>query len=57
MVSQFNPILYMVNALRYAMIGQQEVSLALSMTMIGSMFIFLVILNLSMLKKGIGMRE
>ena len=28
MVSQFNPILYMVNALRYAMIGQQEVSLA-----------------------------
>ena len=57
MVSQFNPILYMVNALRYAMIGQQEVSLALSMTIIGSMLVFLVILNLHMLNKGIGMRE
>ena len=56
-VSQFNPILYMVNALRHAMIGQQEVSLGLSMTIITLMLFFLIALNLTLLKKGVGMRE
>lgn len=56
-VSQANPILYMVNALRHAMIDQQEVSINLSMLIILSMLFSLIILNIYMLKKGIGMRE
>lgn len=56
-ISYLNPILYMVNALRHAMIGQQEVSMSLAMTIITIMLISLTILNLILLKKGVGLRE
>lgn len=56
-VSHFNPILYMVNALRHAMIGHQEVNLTLSMSVIVAIIVFLVVLNLTLMKKGIGLRE
>lgn len=57
MISHFNPVLYMVNALRHAMIGQQEVDLYLSMTIISLMLLFLTALNLYLLKRGTGLRE
>ncbi|MFC3908664.1 ABC transporter permease [Legionella dresdenensis] len=56
-VSHFNPILYMVNALRYAIIGHHEVSMTLSMSIILLMVILLTVLNLVLLKKGIGLRD
>ena len=56
-VSHCNPILYMVSALRHAMIGQGEVNLAVSMIIICLMLGSLIALNLIMLKKGIGMRD
>ena len=56
-VSWLNPILYMVNALRQAMIGQSEVSMSLSMTIIGFMLLLLIVLNMVLLKKGVGLRE
>jgi len=52
-----NPIFHMVNALRHSMIGQQEINLALSMMIITSMLVFLIILNLILLKKGVGIRD
>lgn len=56
-VSLLNPILYMVNALRQAMIGQSEVGMSLAMSIICIMLVLLVALNLFLLKKGVGLRE
>lgn len=56
-ISYFNPILYMVNALRHVMIGQQEVNMDLAMSIICVMLIALTVVNLVLLKKGVGIRE
>ncbi len=52
-----NPIYYMVNAMRHAMIGNQEVNMSLAMIIIVLMLVCLVFVNLRLLKKGIGLRE
>lgn len=56
-ISYLNPILYMVNALRHAMIGQEEVSMSLAMFIIIGMLVVLTITNMLLLKKGVGLRE
>lgn len=56
-VSKFNPILYMINAMRHAMIGQEEVNMTLAMTIISLMLVSLMILNMILLKKGVGLRD
>ena len=56
-ISYFNPIFYMVNALRQAMIGQQGTNMALAMSIICIMLLLLTILNLVLLKKGIGLHD
>ncbi|PJD96205.1 MAG: ABC transporter permease [Legionella sp.] len=56
-VSYFNPILHTTNALRYAMIGQKDVNMSLAMTMIYTLLLLLTVLNLILLKKGVGLRE
>lgn len=56
-VSHFNPVLYMVNALRYVMIGYDEVRFSIALTLIVIMCVILFILNLILLKKGIGLRD
>ena len=52
-----NPIFYMVNALRHAMIGQQEINMSLAMMIIGLMLVILTAVNLRLLKIGVGLRE
>ena len=56
-VSYFNPIFYMVNALRQAMIGHQEINMTLAISVICVILILLVFLNMILLKKGVGLRE
>jgi ABC-2 type transport system permease protein len=56
-ISMLNPILYMVNALRHAMIGQGEVSMSLAMSIICLMLVTLIVINMIFLNKGIGLRE
>jgi ABC-2 type transport system permease protein len=56
-ISFLNPILYMVNALRHAMIGQEEVSNTLALTIICSLLIGLTLVNYVMLRRGVGLRE
>ncbi len=56
-ISYLNPILYMVNALRQAMIGQSEVNMTLAMSIICLMLVSLTLLNMVLLKKGVGFRE
>jgi ABC-2 type transport system permease protein len=56
-VSYFNPILHTTNALRKAMIGQNDVDMGLAMGLIYGMLIALTLLNLYLLKRGVGLRE
>lgn len=56
-ISYLNPILYMVNALRHAMIDQGEVDMTVAMGIICFMLILLIALNMVLLKKGVGLRE
>lgn len=56
-VTHLNPIFYMVNALRHAMIGQEETSMGIAMTIIVLMICILAAVNLRFLKKGVGLRE
>ena len=56
-ISYFNPILYMVSALRQAMIGAQEVNMVLAMSIICMMLVLLTLVNLVLLKKGVGLRD
>lgn len=56
-VALLNPILYMVNALRYAMIGYEEVNILIALTIIFFIILLLFICNLILLKKGVGLRD
>lgn len=56
-ISYFNPILYMVSALRQAMLGHQEINMILAMAIICLILLLLTGLNLFLLKKGIGLRD
>ncbi|MGE0278975.1 MAG: ABC transporter permease, partial [Nitrospiraceae bacterium] len=56
-LSQFNPILYMVNAFRYGLLGVSDVPIA---TAIGLMAVFAIILgaaSLHLLNRGTGLRQ
>lgn len=56
-VTYFNPIFYMVNALRHVMIAQQEENMVFAMSIICVMLVGLIGLNLVLLKRGTGLRE
>ncbi|GGI83836.1 ABC transporter permease [Legionella impletisoli] len=56
-LTYLNPIFYMVNALRTVMIGTEEVSLFTALGIIGALIIGLMLLNLVLLKKGVGIRD
>ena len=56
-VSYFNPIFYMVNALRQVMVGNQETNMVLAMSIICILLSGLILLNLILLKKGTGLRD
>jgi ABC-2 type transport system permease protein len=56
-LAQLNPILYMVNAFRYGLLGVSDVNLGLAY---GVMLLFIVglgALSLSLLKRGVGLRS
>lgn len=55
-VSLLNPVLYIVNAFRYAILGISDINVAVSFVCILLMVIVLFFINLYMLKKGIGIR-
>jgi ABC-2 type transport system permease protein len=56
-ISYFNPIFYMVNALRQAMIGSQETNTTLAMSVICLLLLLLTLTNLLLLKKGVGLHD
>jgi ABC-2 type transport system permease protein len=56
-VSQFNPILYMINGLRYAFIGHSDISIPLSLAILVFFIVILIGVILYLLKKGYGIRS
>ncbi|KTD23333.1 ABC transporter permease [Legionella londiniensis] len=55
--SLFNPIFYMVNALRQVMTAQQFLNLPLALSLIVLMLVLMIVMNLFLLKQGVGIRE
>ncbi len=55
-VSQLNPILYMVNAFRYGILGISDIDLTLSFSIILGFIAVLYTLSLQLLKYGVGVK-
>jgi ABC-2 type transport system permease protein len=56
-VSYLNPILYMVEAFRYGILGQSDVSLTMALSMTVAIAIALWLLCWRMVEKGVGLRS
>ncbi len=56
-LSRFNPILYMINSMRYSVIGISDVSIQNALMMIVFFFILLFTTAVILLRKGIGIRQ
>ena len=55
-VSAFNPILYMVNAFRYGMLGESDISITHAFIMLIIFTITLLIISLQLLNRGVGIK-
>lgn len=56
-LSYFNPIFHATNAIRHAMIGEENAEMGMAMSIICLMLLLLTLINLVLLKKGVGLRE
>lgn len=56
-VSLANPILYMVNAFRYGILGTSDISVTLAYAIVIGFVILLFTVNLLLLNRGVGIRE
>ena len=56
-VSKFNPILYMVNSMRYSVLGVSDIEILDGLLIIITFFILLLIASIFLLKRGIGIRD
>ncbi|MBP6860361.1 MAG: ABC transporter permease [Candidatus Pacebacteria bacterium] len=56
-VSQFNPILYMVNAFRYGFLGVSDVNVMLSFGILIGLTVVLMALVLWLFKRGVGLKN
>ncbi len=56
-VSLGNPILYMVNAFRYGILGTSDISIGYAYMIVSVFVTGLFALNLMLLNRGIGIRE
>jgi ABC-2 type transport system permease protein len=57
LIAQGNPILYMINAFRFGLIGVTDVDIALAFQMTTGFILFLSGLSLFLLHKGIGTKN
>jgi ABC-2 type transport system permease protein len=55
-ISYVNPILYMVNAFRYGMLGISDVSVSLSLLFIALVNVILYLIAWQLLKRGVGLK-
>jgi ABC-2 type transport system permease protein len=55
--THLNPIFYMVNAFRYGLLGQSDVSMVTAFALMGFFVVSLSALALWLLKRGVGLRS
>jgi len=55
-VSMFNPILYMINAFRYGLLGVSDINTLTALIIIVAFIVVLFVFSLHLLNKGIGMK-
>ncbi len=55
-VSRANPILYMVNAFRYGILGVSDISIGTAYLIISGFVVLLFVFNLYLLRRGVGLR-
>jgi hypothetical protein len=55
-ISLANPVLYMVNAFRYGVLGVSDIPIITAFTVIVSFIVVLWTLSLYLLNKGVGIR-
>jgi ABC-2 type transport system permease protein len=55
--TELNPVLYMVNAFRYGLLGTSDVSLTLAYSVMLGFTVLLGAFALSLLKRGVGLRS
>ena len=55
--SKFNPILYMVNAFRYGLLGESDISISHAFIMLIIFTITLLIISLQLLNRGVGIKS
>ena len=56
-VSLLNPILYMVNAFRYGILGTSDIDIRHAYLIVSVFVVLLFSINLALLKRGVGIRE
>ena len=56
-VSLANPIIYMVNAFRYGILGVSDISIAYAYVIVGLFVVGLFTVNMMLLNRGVGIRE
>jgi ABC-2 type transport system permease protein len=56
-ISMGNPILYMVNAFRYGLIGVTDVDIQLAFMMTGSFIVVMILFSLFLLHRGTGIKN
>lgn len=56
-IAHINPVLYMVDALRYGILGISDVSITVAISMLSGFVVALFIFNLYLLHKGVGIRS
>ena len=56
-IAHVNPILYMVNAFRYGLIGVSDIEVEIAFAITGGFILFLTLLSLLLLHKGVGIKN
>lgn len=56
-VSLANPILYMINAMRYGMLGVSDIDVTIALSMIVLFVVLLFFFSLILLQRGVGLRD
>jgi ABC-2 type transport system permease protein len=56
-ISEFNPILYMVNAFRYGILGESDISIINAFTILIIFILVLFFISLHLLNKGTGIKS
>lgn len=56
-ISYINPILYMINAMRYGMLGVSDINVATALLIIIAFVVGLFVYSMYLLKKGVGIRN